>query len=135
MLDDIINNALGNLEKPSDETKISMCHTSEMSTIAQEFTSDDAMIAIPNDIHTSITENHRTSISISGIDKSFQKLELKIYELNKSVNYELALLNKKMDSLSEYLKKLVNSSLPSQQEKSFDEYISSKENPFVQNMK
>ena len=37
--------------------------------------------------------------------------------LNKSVNYELALLNKKMDSLSEYLNKLVNSNLPSPQEK------------------
>ena len=41
-----------------------------------------------------ITENQRTSISISRIDESFQKLELKIYELNKSVNYELAYLIK-----------------------------------------
>ena len=49
---------------------------------------------------------------------------LKIYELNKSVNSELALLNKKMDSFSEYFNKLVNSSLTSQQEKSLEENIS-----------
>ena len=66
-----------------------------MSAIVQQFISDDTLIPIPNDIHTSVTENHRTSISVSSIDESFQKLELKICELNKSVNYELALLNKK----------------------------------------
>ena len=33
-------------------------------------------------------------------------------------------LNKKMDSFSEYLNKLVNSSLPSQKEKSLEENIS-----------
>ena len=91
LLDDIINNALDNLQKSSDATKITTCHTS----IAQQFASDNALIPIPNDIHTRITENHRTSISISSIDESFQKLELKICELNKSVNYELALLKKK----------------------------------------
>ena len=100
MLDDIINNALGNLEKPSDETKITTCHTNEMPTIVQLFTSDDTLIPVPNDIHTPITENHRTSLSISSIDASFQKTELKIYELNKSVNYELALLNKKIGFFS-----------------------------------
>ena len=86
LLDDIINNARGNLEKSSDETKITTCHTNEMSTIVQQFTLDKALIPIPNDIHTPITENHRTSISVSSIDESFQKLELKICELNKSVN-------------------------------------------------
>ena len=91
LLDDIINNALGNLEKPSAGTKITTCHTNEMSTIVQQFTTDDTLIPIPNDIHTTIRENHRTSISISSIDESFKKLELKIYELNKFVNYELAL--------------------------------------------
>ena len=91
LLDDIINNALGNLEKPSAGTKITTCHTNEMSTIVQQFTTDDTLIPIPNDIHTTITENHRTSISVSSIDESFKKLELKIYELNKFVNYELAL--------------------------------------------
>ena len=69
-----------------------------MSTIVQQLTPDDALIPIPNDIRTPIMENHRTSISISSIDESFQKLELKVYELNKSVNHELALLNKKMNS-------------------------------------
>ena len=54
----------------------------------------------------------------------FQKLELKICELNKSVNYELALLNKKMDSFFGYLNKIVNSSLPSREEKSLEENIS-----------
>ena len=63
-----------------------------MSTIVQQFTSDDTLIPIPNVIYTPITENYRTSISISSIDES-QKVELKIYELNKSVNSELALLN------------------------------------------
>ena len=72
-----MNNALGNSEKPSDETKIT-CHTNEMSTTVQQFTLDGTVITIPNDIHTPITENHRTSISST--DESFQKLALKIYE-------------------------------------------------------
>ena len=114
----IINNALGNLEKSSDATKITMCHTNEMSAIVQQLTSDDTLVPIPNDIHTSITENHRTSLSVFSTDDSFQKLELKTYELNRSVNHELALLNKKMDSFSEHLNKLVNSTLTSHQEKS-----------------
>ena len=124
VLDDIINNALGNSEKSSDATRITTCHTNEVSAIAQQFISDDTLIPIPNDIHTPITENHPTSISVSSIDESFKKLELKICELNKSVNFELALLNKKMDSFSEYLNKLVNSSLPNHQEKSLEENIS-----------
>ena len=95
-----------------------------MSTTVQQLTSDDTLIPDANDVHTTITENHRTSISISRTDESFQELELKIYELNQSVNYELALLTKKMDSFSEYLNKLVNSSLPRQQEKSLEENIS-----------
>ena len=37
---------------------------------------------------------------------------------------ELAVLNKKKDTFSEYFNKLVNSSLPSQQEKSLEENIS-----------
>ena len=102
MLDDIINNALGNLDKSSEETKITIRHTNEMSTFAQQSTSDDTLIAIPNGIHTAITKNCRISKSTSSFDEGFQKLELKIYELNKSVNSELALLNKKMDSFSEY---------------------------------
>ena len=88
LLHGIINNALSNLEKSSDKTKITTCHTNEVSAIVQQFTSDDTLIPIPNNIHTPITENHRTSISISSIDESFKKLELKIFELNKSVNYE-----------------------------------------------
>ena len=95
-----------------------------MSTIVQQFTSDDTLIPNPNDIHTLITKNHRASIYASSFDESFQKLELKIYELNKSVNSELALLNKKVDSFSEYFNKLVNSSLPSQHEKSLGGNIS-----------
>ena len=91
LLDDVINNALGNLDKSSDETKITTHHTNEMSAIAQQFTSDDTLIPIPNDIHTPTTENYRASISASSSDECFQKLELKIYELNRS------LLNKKMD--------------------------------------
>ena len=67
-----------------------------MSTIFQQSVSDDTLILIPNNIHTSITENYFTSISTSSTDESFQKLELKICELNKSVNYELALLNKRL---------------------------------------
>ena len=124
LLDDIINNALGNLDKLSDETKITTCHTNEMSTIVQQFTSDDTMIPIPNDIHTPITKNHRASISASSFEESFQKLELKIYEWNKSVNSESSLLNKKMESFAEYFNKLVNSSVPSQHEKFLQENIS-----------
>ena len=56
--------------------------------------------------------------------ESFQKLELKICEFNKSVNYEVAVLNKKMDSFPEYFNKIVSSSLPSHQEKSLEENIS-----------
>ena len=37
LLDGIINNALGNLDKSSDETKITTRHTNEMSTIVQQF--------------------------------------------------------------------------------------------------
>ena len=88
LLDDIINNALDNLEKSSDATKITTCYINETSAIVQLFTSDNTLIPIPNDIHTPITENHRTFISLA-------QLELKICELNKIVNYELALLNKK----------------------------------------
>ena len=124
LLDGIINNALGNLEKSIYKTKITTCHANEMSTVVEQFISDDILIPIPNDIHTLITENHRTSLPTSSLDESFQKLELKIYDLNKSVNSELALLNKKKDSFSEYFNKLVNSSLPSQQEKSIEENIS-----------
>ena len=124
LLDDIINNALVNLDKSSDETKITTRHANEMLTFVQQSTSDDTLIPIPNDIHTAITKNCRTSISASSFDEGFQELELKTYELNKSVNSELALLNKKMDSFSEYFNKLVNSSLPSQNEKSLEENIS-----------
>ena len=60
----------------------------------------------------------------SSIDGSFQRLELKIYDLNKSVDSKLAVLNKKMDTFSEYFNKLVNSSLPSHQGKSLEENIS-----------
>ena len=95
-----------------------------MSAIVQQFTSDDTLIPIPNDIHTPITENHHNSTSVSSIDESFQKLELKICELNKSVNYELVLVNKKIDSFSKSLNKLVSSSLSSLQEESLEENIS-----------
>ena len=61
----------------------------------QQFTSDDTLISKPDDIHTLIMKNHGLSISASSFNESFQKLDLKIYELNKSVNSELALLNKK----------------------------------------
>ena len=94
LLDEIINNALGNWDKTSDETKITARHTNETSTIVQQFTSDDTLIPIPNDIHTPTTKNYRASISASSFDEGIQKLELKIYELNKSVYSELALLNK-----------------------------------------
>ena len=39
LLDYIINNALGNLEKWSDANKITMSDTNEMPTIVQQFTS------------------------------------------------------------------------------------------------
>ena len=94
-----------------------------MSAFVQQSTSDDTLIPTPN-LHTPITKNYHVSISASILDEGFQKLKLKIYELNKSVNSELALLNKKMDSFSEYFNKLVNSSLPSQHEKSLEENIS-----------
>ena len=106
-----------------------------MSAIIQQFTSDDKMVLIPNDIYAPITENRRTSMSIFSIDESFQKFELKICELNKSVDYELAFLNKKMDSFSEYLNKLVSSSLPSQQEKYLGVNIFLLKKTFVQKMK
>ena len=61
LLDDIIKNALGSLGKSSDETKITTCHTNEMSTIVQQFTSDDTLIPNPNDINNPITKNHRAS--------------------------------------------------------------------------
>ena len=66
-----------------------------MPKIVQQFTSDDTLIPIPNDIHTPITENHRSSISVSRVDENFQKSKLKICELDKSMNYELVFLNKK----------------------------------------
>ena len=91
----IINNTLSNLEKSKDTTNIIMCHTNEMSTVVQQFTLDDTLIPIPNDTHTPITEHHCISMSISSIDERFQKLEIKVCELNKSMNYELALFNKK----------------------------------------
>ena len=95
MLAGIINNALSNLEKSTDTTNIIMCHANEMSTVVQQFTLDDTLIPIPNYTHTPITEHHCISMSISSIDESFQKLEIKVCELNKSMNYELALFNKK----------------------------------------
>ena len=73
LLDDIINNALDNLEKSSDATKITTCHTNEMSAIVQQFISDDTLIPIPNDIRIPITENHRTSISVSRLMRVFKK--------------------------------------------------------------
>ena len=66
-----------------------------MPKIVQQFMSDDTLIPIPNDIHTPITENHRSSISVSRVDENFQKSKLKICELDKSMNYELVFLNKK----------------------------------------
>ena len=95
LLDDIINNALGNLDKSLDENKKTARHTNEMSTIVQQLTSDDTLIPIPNDIRTPTTKYYRAFISASSFDDGFQKLELKIYELNKPVNSELALLNEK----------------------------------------
>ena len=79
-----------------------------MSTIFQQFTSDDTLIPIPNDMHTPITEINRASIFAASINESFQKSELKVYELNKT----------------EYFNKFVNSSLPSQQGKCLEENIS-----------
>ena len=46
------------------------------------------------------------------------------------MNHELVLLNKKMDSFSEYFNELINSSLPSQHEKYFEENVS----PLKQNL-
>ena len=67
----------------------------EMPAIAQQFTSDVLLITIPNDVYTTMTENHSNSICVLSVDENSQKLELKICELNKSVNHELALLNQK----------------------------------------
>ena len=65
-----------------------MRHTNEMSAIVQQFTLDDTLIPIPNDIHSPHCGNLLYFyIYISSIDESFQKLELKICEVNKSVNY------------------------------------------------
>ena len=50
-----------------------------MSTTAQQFTLHVTLIPIPNDLYTPIMENHRASISISSINESFQKLEVKIF--------------------------------------------------------
>ena len=44
-----------------------------MSTIVQQFTSDNTLIPIPNDIHAPITENHHASICASSIDESFDE--------------------------------------------------------------
>ena len=79
LLDDIINNALGNLDKSSDETKITTRHANEMSKFIQQYTSHDTLIPISNEIHTPTTKYYRASISASSFHKSFQKLELKIY--------------------------------------------------------
>ena len=122
MLDDIINNALCNLDKSSDEIKITNPH--KRSTFAQQSTSDDTLTPTANDMHTPITKNDHASICASIVDEGFKKLELQIYELNKSVNSELALLNRRLDSVSDHFNKLVNSSLPSQSEKSLEENIS-----------
>ena len=122
LLDDIINNALCNLDKSSDEIKITTPH--KRSTFVQQSTSDDTLTPIANDMHTPITKNDHASICASIVDEGFKKLELQIYELNKSVNSELALLNRRLDSFSDHFNKLVNSSLPSQNEKSLEENIS-----------
>ena len=85
-----------------------------MSAIIQQFTSDDKMILIPNDIYAPITENRRTSMSIFSIDESFQKFELKICELNKSAKPARKILSSKYISSKknlctkkEIIKKLV----------------------------
>ena len=44
LLDYIISNALGNLEKWSNANKITMSHTNEIPTIVQQFTSDNTLI-------------------------------------------------------------------------------------------
>ena len=72
MLYGIINNSISNLGKSSDAAKIAMCQANEITTIVQQFTSDNMLIPIPNDIHTPITENQRTSISVSNIDEGFK---------------------------------------------------------------
>ena len=91
-----------------------------MSTIVQQHKSDDALIPILNDIHNTITENH--SKSNSSIDESFQKLEPKMFELNKFVNYKLTLSNKKKDQ-----------QYPTKQKIYLEEsYISSKEKPLYE---
>ena len=56
LLDDSITNAPGNLGKSSDATKIP--------TIVQQFTPDDTLIPIPNDIFTPLTEDQRTALSL-----------------------------------------------------------------------
>ena len=61
LLDDIINNALSKIDKSSDETKITTCHTNEMPTTVKQFTSDDTLVSITNDIHTLVTKNYRAS--------------------------------------------------------------------------
>ena len=86
LLDDIINNALCNLDKSSDEIKITTPH--KRSTFVQQSTSDDTLTPIANDMHTPITKNDHASICASIVDEGFKKLELQIYELNKSVNSE-----------------------------------------------
>ena len=53
LLDDITKKLP--LATSDDATNITTCHTNKMSTIAQQFTSDDTLIPIPN-IHTPITE-------------------------------------------------------------------------------
>ena len=79
-----MNNAISNLEKSSEQTEIITCHTNEMLTIVPKIYI--GWYTDSNSIYL--------SISISSNDESSQKWELKICELNKSVNYELALLNK-----------------------------------------
>ena len=61
----------------------------------QFLTLNDTVILIPNGIHTPITKNCHTAISISSIDESFQKIELKIRDSNKHINYELSYFNTK----------------------------------------
>ena len=55
LLDDIINNALCNLDKSSDEIKITTPH--KRSTFVQQSTSDDTLTPAAKDIHTPITKN------------------------------------------------------------------------------
>ena len=85
---------------------------------------DDTLTPTANDMHTPISKNDHASICASIVDEGFKKLELQIYELNKSVNSELALLNRRLDSFSDHFNKPINSSLPSQNEKSSEENIS-----------